>query len=436
MKTVQAFGILMIIGVVGMGFLIFYPGARSSLVASSDLSQAALMEKGEYLARAGDCMACHTKEGEAPYSGGHGIQSPIGIIAVTNITPDREHGIGQMSLQDFDNALRYGVRQNGDSMFPAMPYPAFSILKDEDVEALYAYFMHGVEPVAKANEAGDIPWYLSMRWPLNGWRLLFAPQPKPFDDRQYADESVARGAYLVQGLGHCGTCHTPRTFTLQERGMSERDGRFYLSGSEYPLDGWIASNLRGDALRGLGNLDVDSLAAFLRDGRNEESAVFGGMAEVINESLQYLSDEDIVAMARYLKTLTPFNPEEAPYQYDETIALALANGDDSMRGGAIYLDNCAACHRTDGMGYGEVFPRLAGNRTLQEANPASAINLILRGHKLEGTRAQPSPFTMPSLAERLSDGEIADVVSFIRTSWGNRGGEIEATEVTPYRQAK
>lgn len=180
LKLVIIAGIILLVIIMGF-FSFIYKGATSSIQVSSRLTQEELINRGAYLARVGDCMACHTHHtaGGAQYAGGLPINSPVGTIYSTNITPDVKTGIGSYTLQDFDNAMRYGVRQNGDSLYPAMPFPDFAIVRDEDIEALYVYFMHGVEPVAQPNQATDIPWPLSMRWPLAAWRMVFSPKVNP-----------------------------------------------------------------------------------------------------------------------------------------------------------------------------------------------------------------------------------------------------------------
>lgn len=416
-------------------FSFIYKGSRSNLQPSSSLSQEDLVARGQYLSFAGDCMACHSSAGGKPFTGGIGITSPVGKIYPTNITPDKETGIGNYSLQDFDNALRYGVRRNGESLYPAMPYPDFSRITDEDVEALYAYFMHGVEPVAQANRAEGIPWPLSMRWPLAAWRMAFAPHVQPFVAASGQDEMRARGAYLVQGLGHCGTCHTPRnSLTLSEKGYTEADASF-LSGSGSPIDGWVAINLHGDYKDGLGSMSEEQLYMLLKTGRNDHSAVFGGMSDVINDSLQHMSDDDLHAMAHYLKSLPPVNQNDKPFEPNAAVATALAEGKDGdIRGAQVFVDNCAACHRTSGQGYTQTFPSLAGNPVVHSENPASIINIVLKGHVLEGTVGAPTRYTMPPFAWRLNDQEVADVVTFVRTSWGNEGKPVDAAEVAKYRR--
>ncbi|WP_019409247.1 c-type cytochrome [Pseudomonas psychrophila] len=404
-------------------------GSFSAVAA--DVDQPALIKQGEYLARAGDCVACHTAKDGKPFAGGLPMETPIGMIYSTNITPDPT-GIGAYSFDDFDNAVRHGVAKNGSTLYPAMPYPSYARVNQADMQALYAYFMQGVKPVAQENKAVDIPWPLSMRWPLAMWRWTFAPAVADFTPMLGQNPVVSRGAYLVEGLGHCGACHTPRALTLQEKSLSATDGSTFLSGSA-PLEGWIAKNLRGDHKDGLGSWSEEQLVQFLKTGRSDRSAVFGGMSDVIVHSMQYMSDADLTAIARYLKTLPAVDSTNAPHQYDPAVADALWNGDDSKRGAAVYIDNCAACHRTDGHGYTRVFPALAGNPVLQSDDPTSLIHIVLKGGTLPATHTAPSTFTMPGFDWRLSDQEVADVVNFIRTSWGNKGSDVKPADVKALR---
>ena len=407
-------------------------GSFSAVAAQED--QQTLIKQGEYLARAGDCVACHTAKDGKPFAGGLPMETPIGMIYSTNITPDKS-GIGAYSFDDFDKAVRHGIAKNGDTLYPAMPYPSYARVTETDMQALYAYFMNGVKPVAQENKAVDIPWPLSMRWPLAMWRWTFAPAVADFTPVTGQDPVVSRGAYLVEGLGHCGACHTPRALTMQEKALSAGDSSAFLSGSA-PLEGWIAKNLRGDHKDGLGSWNEEQLVQFLKTGRSDRSAVFGGMSDVIVHSMQYMSEADLTAIARYLKSLPAVDAADMPHQYDPAVADALWNGDDSKRGAAVYIDNCAACHRTDGHGYTRVFPALAGNPVLLSDDPTSLIHIVLKGGTLPATHTAPSTFTMPAFDWRLSDQEVADVLNFIRTSWGNQAGEVKATDVKGLRSDK
>ena len=399
---------------------------------SASAAETDLIKQGEYLARAGDCVACHTAKGGKPFAGGLPMETPIGVIYSTNITPDKT-GLGDYSFEDFDKAVRHGVAKNGSTLYPAMPYPSYARVSDSDMQALYAYFMKGVEPVAQENKDSDIPWPLSMRWPLAAWRWMFAPAVDAHQAPAAADPVISRGAYLVEGLGHCGACHTPRALTMQEKALRATDGDAFLSGSA-PLEGWIAKSLRGDHKDGLGSWSEEQLVHFLKTGRSDRSAVFGGMSDVVVHSMQYMSENDLTAIARYLKSLPAVDPKDTPHSYDKQVADALWKGDDSQRGASVYIDNCAACHRTDGHGYTRVFPALAGNPVLQTADATSLINIVLNGGTLPATHTAPSTFTMPAFAWRLSDQEVADVVSFIRGSWGNQGTPVKASEVADLRK--
>lgn len=391
-----------------------------------------MIKRGEYVAQMGGCVACHTRQGGQPFAGGLPMATPVGTLYTTNITPDKQYGIGNYRFEDFDNALRRGVRKDNSTLYPAMPFPSYAVITESDMRALYVYMMNGVKPVAQVNKANDIPWPLSMRWPLAIWRAMFAPQVKDFAAKAHEDPILARGRYLVEGLGHCGACHTPRGFMMQEKALNDREGTVWLSGGA-PIDGWVAVNLRGDDMTGLGRWSEDALVQFLRTGRNDHSAVFGSMSDVVEYSLQYLTDADALAVARYLKSLKPADATKPSFRSDDTMAKALLKGDDSQTGAALYIDNCAACHKTDGSGYQRFFPALRGNPVVLSEDPTSLIHIVLTGYTLPGVRHAPSSITMPPFGWRLNDGQVADVVSFIRTSWGNQAAGVSADEVKKVR---
>lgn len=414
-----------------LGALSFSSFAQDAAVDSN------LLRQGEYLARAGDCVACHTngKDGK-PFAGGLSMETPIGAIYSTNITPDKTHGIGSYTFEEFDDAVRKGVRKDGSTLYPAMPFPSFARISEADMRAMYAYFMHGVQPQAQANRDSDIPWPLSMRWPLSIWRMMFAPEPKDFVIDTQADPVLERGRYLVEGLGHCGACHTPRSITMQEKALSEKDGDNYLSGSNNPIDGWVASSLRGENRDGLGTWSEAELAEFLKTGRNDKSVVFGGMSDVVEHSLQYLSDDDITAISRYLKSLPPRGGEQTPAPVEDSVAKDLWKGNDSKPGASLYVDNCAACHRTDGVGYKRAFPALKGNPVVQTEDATSLIHIILTGSTTPAVKGAVSNLTMPSFGWRLDDQQVADVTNFIRSSWGNKAPAVSASDVAKVRKDK
>lgn len=429
-------------GLICLGLVVFvalltfalWPSKTRVLPIASTATDVALITKGQYLADAGDCTACHTAKGGKPFAGGLPIASPIGTLYTSNITPDPGTGIGTYSLDDFDRALRHGIAANGNSLYPAMPYPAYARISDDDLRALYAYFMHGVQPVNEANRVNDVPWPLSMRWPLAIWRKVLAPTPDSvaFKADRYSTAQVARGAYLVQGLGHCGSCHTPRALTLQERALDE-SGAEYLAGGPV-IDGWLAVNLRGNLADGLGRWTADDIIGTLRSARNTHYAVLGGaMGDVVVHSTQHFNDGDLQAVAAYLKTLPATDHQPSSFKEDPATALALAVGKEGSRGAELYIDNCAACHRTNGKGDAHVFPTISGNSSVLSQDPVSLIRLVLAGSNLPATRTAPSQLGMPAFAWRLSDQEVAQVLTFIRTNWGNQAPAVEASQVTNMR---
>jgi mono/diheme cytochrome c family protein len=403
-----------------------------SAALADELADQALVKRGEYVARTGDCVACHTDRGGKPFAGGLPLQTPIGTIYTTNITPDNDTGIGSWSYDDYVQLIRRGIHKRGYTVYSAMPYPSFSRMSDDDLKSLYAYFMHGVAPVRQANRPPDIAWPLSMRWPLTVWRWLFAPTPRPFQPPPGADMRIARGAYLVEVPGHCGACHTPRSFTMQEKALSSSEGKVYLAGGN-AVDGWIPPSLRNEHGGGLASWGESDIVQLLKTARTPESATFGGMNDVVVHSMQHLADDDLAGIAAYLKSLSP-NNDVALYAYKDEVAKALFNGDAPTRGAQLYVDRCAGCHRTDGEGYRRVFPPLAGNPLLQTEDATSAINIVLSGSTLPATKTAPSAITMAPYDWVLTDQDVADVVSFIQTSWGNRGAGTTSSKVTTLRK--
>lgn len=387
------------------------------------------LSKGQYLANAGDCVACHTTAGGQPFAGGLKMSTPVGAIYSTNITPDKDSGIGDYSFEDFAKAVREGVAKDGHRLYPAMPYTSFAKINDEDLHALYDYFMQQVPAVKQANRDSDIPWPLSMRWPLMAWNWVFHDDARYQPDSKQSDE-WNRGAYLVQGLEHCGTCHTPRGLAFQEKGLSHND-KAYLSGGT--LEGWHAPDLTGTAGRGLGGWSAQDIVMFLKTGRTDTHAAFGSMTDVVEHSTQYLSDADLQAMAVYLKSLKPADSQARAGTEDPATTAALIKGDMTKPGAQEYMDNCAACHRIDGQGYAKTFPALAHNSAVLSEDPSSLISIVLRGGKMAVTRDAVTGLTMPDFAWRLDDQQVADVLSFIRSGWGNNAPAVSAKQVKALR---
>jgi mono/diheme cytochrome c family protein len=415
--------------------------------AAAPAEDAAAVLRGAYLARAGDCISCHTRAGGLPFAGGLVMATPFGSIVSTNITPQPERGIGRYSAAEFARALRQGRARDGHYLYPAMPYTHFALLSDADVDDLYAFFMRGVAPAAQDNAVTDLPWPFRMRWLMALWNTLY------LRDARYTPVSTHsaqwnRGAYLVQGAGHCGACHTPRSWSGAEQAGNAADGVQFLAGAR--IDGWYAQPLRhleGAGSPGLASWSAPELADYLQTGRSAHSAAFGAMVDVVGNSTQYLSREDLLAMALYLKA--PGTAADAgeggtaverqPADPADPTTLALRAGDaDSLgrrRGAMVYLNNCSACHRSDGAGALRTFPALAGSSSVAATDPTSLIRIVLAGSAMPHTATAPSALAMPALGWRLSDDNVADVLGFVRSSWGNRSEPVTAASVAAVRAA-
>lgn len=392
-------------------------------ISPSRSVDAALVQRGEYVSRVADCAACHTAIGGRLYAGGLAIESPVGTIYSTNITADKARGIGAYTLAEFDRAVRQGVRKDGATLYPAMPYPSFAHMSNDDVEALYAYLQHGVPAADVADKPEEIRWPLSMRWPLALWRGLFAPAVVAETPGDSDSVSVARGKYLVEGPGHCGACHTPRGKAMQEAALDDSSPRFLAGGTL--IDGWFVPSLRSDPDSGLGRWSEEDLAQFLRSGRTDHAAVFGGMADVVAWSTRHATDADLHSIAAYLKTLGPAQTATT----GNMVASAASPGSND-HGQTVYRQECAICHRDNGAGVARMFPPLAGNPVVIAPNPISLVKLVEQGAALPPGNEAPSTVAMPGYAGRLSDRDVADVVNYIRGAWGNRSGnEVQAADV-------
>ncbi len=393
-------------------------------------ASADVIKRGQYVAQSADCFACHSVPGGQAYAGGLAMQTPVGAIYSTNITPDVATGIGAYSLAQFANAVKHGVRQDGAPLYPAMPYPSYTIMPDEDIEAMYAYFMTEVQPVKQDNQPSTLPSVMSMRWPVAYWQALFAPA-RAFQAHPEWSEEVKRGAYLVEGPGHCGACHTPRGVAYQEKSMSMEGDNSFLSGAV--VDGWRAKSLRGEG-NGLGEWTEDEIVQFLQTGRTDKIIAFGAMADVVEHSMQHMTPQDLRGMAKYLKTLPPTAGRalERPVQEDRTTQ-ALLNGTDNSRGALLYTENCVLCHRADGKGVARIFPALDDNSAVVANNAQSVIQVTLEGGRMAATPHDKMAFTMPAF-NQLGDEEVKDIVNFVRTSWTNQAPTIQTKDVTEIRR--
>ena len=395
-------------------------------------ADAALIARGAYLAKAGNCVACHSAPHGQPFAGGLPMTTPLGRIYSTNITPDADTGIGRYTQADFNRALREGVAKDGHNLYPAMPYPSYAKVDDADMQALYAYFMHGVTPVRQANREPDIKWPMNMRWPLKLWNLVFLDKGV-YRDKPGKDAAWNRGAYLVQGLGHCGACHTPRGVAFEEKAFDE-SGPAFLTGGV--LDNWFASNLTGERNVGLGRWTDADLTAFLKTGANRHASAYGSMTDVINDSTQALSDADLAAMTTYLKSLPPAGGNGAPaYAYDPHQTMASLAHPVNDAGARVYNTYCLQCHGADGRGFAPMLAPLAGNPTVLGSDPSSLVNVTLNGTKDLVIQGLPAPYPMPKYAGVLDDRQIADVLTFVRAGWNNGAPAVQPDAVAKVRKA-
>ncbi|WP_407522582.1 c-type cytochrome [Methylobacterium oryzisoli] len=388
------------------------PAAAQPQAAGQDL-----IRKGEALVTAGDCVACHTAPGGKPFAGGLYLNFPHGIgrIATPNITPDRETGIGTWSDADLRRALHEGIGKDGSYLYPAFPFPWYTKISDEDVAAIKAY-LFSLEPVRAPRKPADIAFPFSIREALLAWRVAFFT-PGRFQPDPKASAQVNRGAYLVEGLGHCGACHNGSKLV----GASQWSG--YLEGGT--VDGWYAPNLSGDDKEGLGAWSEDQLFTYLKTGAapGRAGVVAGPMRQVIEESLSRLSDDDVRAIAVYLKTL-PAKPTYTPQHPSDFSQASAAPGAD------VYVTHCVSCHRPDGRGVPGAIPALAGNGAVLAKGPETVIRVVLGGLSAKGDYA-----TMPAVGALMSDADVAAVTNYVRQSFGNESPPTaDAGQVAAIRQ--
>ena len=406
-------------------------GTASSVAASSD--QAAIA-RGAYLARAGDCIACHTAAVNGkPFAGGLPIVSGLGTIWSTNITPDPTDGIGNYTEQQFADALRKGKRADGSNLYPAMPYPSYAKISDADVHDLYVYFMKGVAPVSGKGPQTALRFPFNLRFGLSFWNWAFT-KPGVYQPNPQLSAEQNRGAYLVESLGHCGSCHTARGVAMQEKAL-DGSGNDYLGGAS--LNDWWAPQLRANGTTGgVASWTDAEIVDYLSSGRNAHASVNGEMTSVVEHSTSHMSAADLHAIAAYLKTL-PVNAATATPAIDENARQAtqktLTAAVNLTLGQRLYLDNCAGCHTVTGHGAPRVFPATAGASIVNAKDPTGLIVTILKGAVTPSTAVAPERLPMPGFAARLSDDEAAQLATFVRSGWGNTGGAVTADQVAKVR---
>jgi mono/diheme cytochrome c family protein len=404
------------------------------------LQDPVLLDEGRYLAAAGDCVACHTRPGGEPFAGGRPLDTPFGVIYSGNITPDPDTGIGVWTEAEFARAIREGIAADGSHLYPALPYTAYTRLEDADVHALYAY-VRSLKPVRYTPPANALPFPFNVRSLVGGWNALyFTPgryRPDPTRSLEWN-----RGAYLTQGLGHCGACHTPRNRLGAERSAQALAGGEYLDeiadeivdGRVVPLDErtvrpWAAANLTS-ARSGLAAWSAADITRYLKTGHSARAAAFGPMSEVVANSTSRLTEADDRAIAVYLKSLPP---DPAVPDTPQPAAATLHLGE------IVFNARCGDCHLPSGLGIpqgpgtdaSKTAPPLAGSAALQAPSPATLIDVILYGaHERPGADAGAWPYMSGfELSVGLDDTQIAALATYVRASWGNQAGPVDRDAV-------
>jgi mono/diheme cytochrome c family protein len=393
--------------------------AHAQTAATNDI-----VKRGEYLARAGDCIACHTAPDGRTFSGGRAMPTPFGTLYSSNITPDPETGIGKWSADDFYRTMHSGRFPDGGLIYPAMPFASYTKVTRADSDAIFAY-LKSIPPVRQKNREHDLRFPYDNRQLILGWRTLF------FSEGEYKNDPAKsaewnRGAYLVEGLGHCGMCHSP----INALGGTSQSDAF--KGGLIPMQNWYAPSLTSNREAGLGNWSIKDITDLLQTGVSARGVVYGPMAEVVHNSLQYLTDEDARAMAVYLKGIAEgSSSSSAPVSTLPTTESSLL----ISLGKTVYDKNCASCHGAQGEGKPPHWPPLANNQSIEMESAVNPIRMVLNGGYPPGTKGNPRPYGMPPFAGVLSDNEVAAVVSYIRTAWGNRGTPVSARDANQLRSA-
>jgi mono/diheme cytochrome c family protein len=366
----------------------------AGMAAAEPASDPSLVARGRYLAKAADCMPCHTSTSGKSYAGGLKINTPFGVMYSPNITPDRDTGIGTWTFDQFKGAVHAGIRADGKYLYPSMPFDAFTGITEDDLKALWAYF-RSVPPIRQQNRENELSFPFNIRLAMLAWRILFFREQWFVPD---AGKSAQwnRGAYLVEALGHCGDCHTPRNFM----GATKPSRRFEGA----TIDQWYAPNITAEALAKTNGWGKSELIAFLKSGAANNSTVLGPMQEVVHDSLSFLTPDDLDAMATYLLDLK--NDKDAPAPLSPKVEKLAAK---------LYADNCATCHGAKGEGTAGSIPPLAANPAVIAAKPFDILAVVL-----QGIPARADLPAMPSFAGSLNDSDVANLTNYVRTSWGNK----------------
>lgn len=401
---------------VGIALAVLGTPAGAAGVDKQNFGQVA---RGHYLAIVGDCAACHTLPGSGhAFAGGRPIETPFGMLLAPNITPDPQTGIGAWTNEEFIDALTKGTGRHGTRLYPAMPYTYYTKLSRDDALAIRAY-LNTLPAVHNPVKSNQLSFPFSMRWTLAMWdEFFFSPGTFHPDPKQSAQWN--RGAYLVEGPGHCGMCHTPKNFL----GADNTDARF----QGYALQGWFAPNITDDARRGIGGWSAEDIVAYLKTGHNNTGAASGPMSETLNLSTSKMSDADLQAVAVYLKDQGGQQKTAAADQADPPDQKVMKSG------AQVYADECSACHGADGKGQAHLFPALSGSPAVQQTDPTTVLHVVLRGARSVGTQPAPTAPAMPEFGWVLNDGQVAAVATYIRNAWGNSAPPVNASDVKKTRQ--
>lgn len=378
-------------------------------------SKAELIKKGEYLAQVGGCVSCHSVSEHKALAGGLPLRTPFGTIYSTNITPDTSTGIGDWTFEDFWQALHYGKGHRGKLLYPAFPFTSYTKVTRDDAMALYTYLQY-IPAVKQENRDNTFDFPYNIRAALHVWRALYFTAEEYQNDSTQTDE-WNRGAYLVQGLGHCNECHTTRN------AMGAMDQKQLFAGGQMPVQAWYAPNLSMQAGGELAGWTQEDLIALLKTGFSNKGSALGPMAEVVHNSTQHMTDADLKAMAVYLASIP------APSVPQVTVIKAT----DLAQGQQLYTDNCKACHGEQGEGASGIYPALAGNSTVNDSSGANAIRSVLMGGFVISTQHNPEPYSMPPFAYDFDNAQVAAVVNYIRQSWGNNASAVDADTVKSIR---
>jgi mono/diheme cytochrome c family protein len=394
-----------------------------ALVADAAPFTAQQVARGEYLARAGNCAGCHTERGGVTYGGGRGIATPFGTVFAPNLTPHPQHGLGGWTSALFWRAMHNGRSADGRLLYPVFPYTELTRVTREDSDALFAY-LRSLPAADKPNRPHVLSFPYDTQAALAVWRAAFF---RPGSVAHDATRSAAwnRGAYLVEGLGHCNACHSSRNALGASSGIA-------LGGGLIPIQNWYAPSLNDAREAGVADRTLPQIVALLHDGVADASrggSVTGPMVEVVTGSLQHLSADDLLAMATYLKALPPHDVKDPPKPTPISAAAM-------EQGGKLYEQHCVGCHGKQGEGAPPAYPPLAGNRSVTMASAANLVHIVLEGGFAPSTPANPRPYGMPPFATVLSDAELASVLSHVRGSWGNAGSEVSPLDVARLRSGR